>query len=267
MATSINPLRTAGLLAADGAALVLLRPDWAALARDLRQPHGWVAQVGADHAASTVAAAALWLCAALLALGFLLTALTVAPGRLGTLARRLAARVVPSVVLRIAGTTLGISIGLGVLSPALASAASTASTASTAGAVTIPPSPTSSSSVAGTAPSWPSWPSSADPSSPTSTSAPSWPVTPVIPVQPTVPAPVTTAPGSTPDATHLVRPGESLWTIAATALAAANPAHPVSDQQIATQVSAWYSANREVIGPDPALLHPGQQLLAPARTS
>ncbi len=75
-----------------------------------------------------------------------------------------------------------------------------------------------------------------------------------------------TQPGATPNATHVVRPGDSLWTIAAAALTAATPAEPVTDQQVAAQVGAWYGANHTVIGPDPALLHPGQQLLAPTRT-
>jgi nucleoid-associated protein YgaU len=57
----------------------------------------------------------------------------------------------------------------------------------------------------------------------------------------------------------LVRPGDSLWSVAARALgrAATTPA-------IAAAWPAWWAANRRVVGPDPDLIHPGQRLVPPA---
>ncbi|WP_143424926.1 LysM peptidoglycan-binding domain-containing protein [Geodermatophilus pulveris] len=56
----------------------------------------------------------------------------------------------------------------------------------------------------------------------------------------------------------MVRPGDSLWTITAQLL---------GEQATAEQVlDAWprlYAANRDVIGADPDLIHPGQELVLP----
>lgn len=57
---------------------------------------------------------------------------------------------------------------------------------------------------------------------------------------------------------YVVRPGDSLWAIAA--------AHLPADAEAADVAAAWprwYAANRQVVGPDPDLIHPGQVLLAP----
>jgi resuscitation-promoting factor RpfA len=247
MPESTQSLRNAALVAADVTALTFLifvRPDLPALATDLQRPHSWVTQVGTDGAAAALAGAALWLCAAWLGIGLAIALLAAAPGWLGSLARRLAARLVPGVILRLAGTTIGISITLGTLGPGLAAAASIAAPSVAASA---------SSSNA------PSWPISTP-------AAPSWPVS-AAPIEapiPPVPQPLTPL----PVAGHVVTPGESLWTIAASALSTASSsptsAQPVTDQQIAIEVSAWYGANRNLIGSDPSLLRPGQHLLAPS---
>lgn len=60
------------------------------------------------------------------------------------------------------------------------------------------------------------------------------------------------------DGHHVVRPGDSLWEIAAAHLGdRATPA------EIAAEWPRWYQTNRAVIGADPDLIHPGQALLAP----
>jgi nucleoid-associated protein YgaU len=60
----------------------------------------------------------------------------------------------------------------------------------------------------------------------------------------------------------VVRPGDSLWQIAATALPrAASPA------AVAQAWPRWWQANRSRIGPDPGLIRPGQRLVAPHPTS
>ena len=61
-----------------------------------------------------------------------------------------------------------------------------------------------------------------------------------------------------PAAPVLVRPGDSLWSIAAARLPAdAAPA----DVDLAWR--SWYAANADLIGPDPDLILPGQQLNPP----
>jgi nucleoid-associated protein YgaU len=55
-----------------------------------------------------------------------------------------------------------------------------------------------------------------------------------------------------------VRPGDSLWLITAHRLGPA--ADPTT---IAATWPRWYAANRAVIGPDPNLILPGQELTSP----
>jgi len=57
---------------------------------------------------------------------------------------------------------------------------------------------------------------------------------------------------------HVVRAGESLWSIATDALAPGATA-----AQVASTSASWYDANRAAIGPDPDLIRPGQPLMAP----
>jgi hypothetical protein len=56
-----------------------------------------------------------------------------------------------------------------------------------------------------------------------------------------------------------VRAGDSLWSIAAARLGP-----DATAAAIATQWPRWYAENRSVIGDDPTLILPGQQLRAPA---
>lgn len=58
--------------------------------------------------------------------------------------------------------------------------------------------------------------------------------------------------------TVTVRPGDTLWQLAADALPA-----DATTADIAVACHAWYSANRPIIGDDPDLLLPGQVLTAP----
>lgn len=58
---------------------------------------------------------------------------------------------------------------------------------------------------------------------------------------------------------HVVKTGESLWSIATGTLPPdATPA------RVARTSADWYDANRQTIGPDPDLILPGQHLAAPA---
>lgn len=56
----------------------------------------------------------------------------------------------------------------------------------------------------------------------------------------------------------VVRPGDSLWDIAADHLGA-----DATDWEIAESWPRWYAANRALIGADPAIIHPGTVLRAP----
>ena len=65
-----------------------------------------------------------------------------------------------------------------------------------------------------------------------------------------------------PERVVLVRPGDTVWDIAAASL------DPRADAaEVARAAHRWYLANREVIGPDPDLIHPGQRLVAPEGVS
>jgi nucleoid-associated protein YgaU len=77
-----------------------------------------------------------------------------------------------------------------------------------------------------------------------------------VPGRPPATLPTTGAPIAD---TVTVSPGDSLWTIAAHRLGPA-----ATDRQIAVAWPYWYRANRAAIGSDPALLHPGEQLVVPS---
>jgi outer membrane biosynthesis protein TonB len=85
---------------------------------------------------------------------------------------------------------------------------------------------------------------------PTSTALPDDPATPTLaaPIDPT-------------QTTHRVRPGDTLWALAAAQLpAGSSPAVITADWQ------HWYEANRAAIGADPDLLLVGEQLVIPQET-
>ncbi|WP_404388187.1 LysM peptidoglycan-binding domain-containing protein [Humibacillus xanthopallidus] len=65
-------------------------------------------------------------------------------------------------------------------------------------------------------------------------------------------------PGAAALDTVTVRRGDSLWSIAERHLGAA-----ATDAEVARTWPQWYAANREVIGDDPDLIHPGTQLVPP----
>jgi nucleoid-associated protein YgaU len=62
----------------------------------------------------------------------------------------------------------------------------------------------------------------------------------------------------------VVRAGDSLWAIAEASLRSAG--RPATDQQVAQAWPRWWAANREAVGDDPDLLHPGTVLRPPAAT-
>jgi hypothetical protein len=117
----------------------------------------------------------------------------------------------------------------------------------------------------------------ASPPQPTSPRGPASPPTAVVTSPPQSPPPPSTSPNrpqappparqsATPhlpaveprSQTVRVRPGDSLWLIAARRVGPA-PA----PAKVAAEWPRWYARNRTIIGPDPSLLLPGQQLTAP----
>lgn len=214
------------LVGIDIAALVGLRPQPAALVRDLSSPHAWVQSAGADAAAATLGEATLWLAAAWLALGLLAGALASAPGHIGRRAALLTRALLPDVLYRM--TVGATSAGL-VLAPVAGVGAFAAGGVAHA-----------SGSAAAQGPSIP---------------APAWPTS-----APDSAAPVAIHHPPPPKASAqagvvTVRPGDSLWRIAAARLVPT-----ASDKAITAGWRRIYQANRAVIGPDPGLIRPGQHL-------
>jgi hypothetical protein len=261
-------IRWTGLLTVDLTALLAGSPHWSQLAADLLGPHRWIDRVGTDEAALTLTTAALWCVALWLAVGLAALALATWPGLIGVTARRLAARLLPAVLLRaVAGMA-----GLGVLVAPIAPLAAGADT---------PPHPAPAASAVVRSPSWPTTPG--PPSGPRI----GWPTdhapTPGPPNSPRIGWPTDHAPAPRPprppdppthprsagrhadqalrpptDESVRVQPGDSLWLIAARRLGPA-----ATDEQIAANWPRWYAANRSLIGDDPSLIEPGQVLQAP----
>lgn len=60
----------------------------------------------------------------------------------------------------------------------------------------------------------------------------------------------------------VVRPGDTLWGIAASGLGP-----DADDAAVASEWPRWYAANRHVVGDDPDLIHPGDRLRPPGSDS
>jgi len=264
-------LTDAGVLA------VAAGPASAALTRP-----GTLRHADADHLAGSLAALGLCAAALWLGVGLLAGALALAPGAAGRVAAGVHRRLVPAVLRRlIAG-----GAGLGVLLAPVAAGAgpAVAHTPTSHPAVARARAGTAADAAAARSPSPapvppPLWPTSDDggetsdptPTPHTTTPGTTKPGTTTPPrttrtpthttPAPTTPAPTTSArTSSTPSAgTATVQPGDSLWLIAARRLGA-----DATDAQIADYWPQVYAANRRVVGADPDLVRPGQQLRLPA---
>lgn len=140
--------------------------------------------------------------------------------------------------------------------PPLVSAAAQSPTCGAAAADVAAPGP-ADAVPDGTAPAGPPSGASGDQSPP----APGW--TPTV-VPPALPAAgevalVTTTGSEHRDSVVVVRRGDTLWDITARHLG-----DGATDQDVAEQWPLWYAANRDVIGADPDLIHPGQRLVPPS---
>jgi hypothetical protein len=92
-----------------------------------------------------------------------------------------------------------------------------------------------------------------DTSPPRARTTPNEPIPAAEPAEPVAPLPV-----AEPSDAVVVRPGDTLWAIAARSLP-----RDASDAQIAAATRAWHDANRQVVGPDPHLIFPAQRLVPP----
>ncbi|GAA1686422.1 hypothetical protein GCM10009765_39880 [Fodinicola feengrottensis] len=169
---------------------------------------------------------------AVAAYGWWLTCLAVAtasvlPGPIGRATRAVQALVVPAAVRQLLVGTLGVGIVLAPLTPAAAAPAGTTA------AVLDPRGPDANQQ-------------SGFVSSPR-----------VSAVLPKMNAPTPRQPATTPPRTVVVRPGDSLWSIAAARLQ--HPSRPA----IAVEWPRWWAANRQLIGPNPDIIRPGQRLRPP----
>lgn len=238
-------LAVAPALLPAAAAVALLGTDAGpqVLVRRLRDPAAWLAS-GPDAALLDLLATSAWAALAWLALTVGLTALGAAPGRIGSLASASVRRVSPALLRRAAESMLCLGLVAGAVGGTAAAAAAT-STAHAAPATEGDPSDRD------LPPAGTDWPvaSAAEP-------APE-----PRPVPPREPGTGLLAPpprdAGQPEVI-VVRRGDSLWRLVESHLGpAASPA------AVAATWPRWYEANRSVIGDDPDLLLPGQQLRPP----
>jgi hypothetical protein len=71
-------------------------------------------------------------------------------------------------------------------------------------------------------------------------------------------------PGAAEAGGHVVVQGDCLWHLAEAGLRAEQGGVP-TDGEVAGAVHSWWTANADVIGPDPDLLLPGQLLRPPGQ--
>jgi hypothetical protein len=189
---------------------------------------------GPDPTATVVALAVLLAWAALgwLLLLVLLTLSGQLTGPVGRAGRALLQVAAPVAVRRAVALSLGLGVVLGGQAAASAAPAPAASASAPASAA---------------APDL-DWPGLAAAPAPTPPPAPT----------PTQPPPTQPPPTQAPPGAVVVRPGDTLWTLAASRLPPT-----ATTREVAAAWPAWWSANRTVIGPDPDLLRPGQSLQPP----
>jgi hypothetical protein len=257
-------IRSVAALSAVCACAWLTRPDIAALTAALGGGSREAAlRSGFDAALAPVAGVAVFGCLVWLGAALAVLLAGEAPGRFGAICRAAGAYVAPLAIRRLACVALGVGVAV---APATAFAAPTSQ----------PSAPVLSAQPALTAPEWPmstqpapAWPTSPAPASPTDATPTDMPPTDTTPPETaqTQPEPddpraadqANLPPGAQPTpGAATVRPGDTLWSIAAATLPADS-----SDGAIAAAWPAWYAANRDAIGDDPSLIRPGQVLQPP----
>jgi resuscitation-promoting factor RpfA len=245
----MNSCRWAAVLfATDVGALRLCSPSWPALVQDVRAPHRWAASVGADRMILVLAAAAVWLAAVWLGIGLLAAVCRALPGAAGRAADVLAHRTLPAALYRLCASTASVSVLLAPSTAGIAAVAAERPPGVTEVASALDPPP----------PAWPTGGPVPPPAWPQGTNAPATPPATPLPQVRTVPSAAQASEGPPAHIAVTVRPDDSLWLIAARRLGAG-----ATPSQIDVTWREWYAANRELIGADPNVIHPGQVLVAP----
>lgn len=225
-------LLTAVAMGLIATALASLTPPNGELVRVLAAPQRTVDSAGPDALVVATAGSLAWIVWTWGALGLILTATSALPGVLGTAAGLATQVLLPAGARRSAGLILG--LGLAISAPVAG--------------VAVPAPPAAAAASAGGVPDWPGEVVPA--AAPAPTSVPDWPAD----------APAVAERGS-----HVVVRGDCLWRIAEVRLRERAAISP-TDVEIARAVHAWWTANADVIGPDPDLLLPGQVLRPPEAT-
>lgn len=243
-------LARTGSGAAAAIALLLAAPSPAAARHDLS-----AASAAADQSAPLLAVVALtaWLLLGWLALTAALCLLAQLPGAAGHAAAGVVRGVAPGALRRLVAVGLGVTVAVGPVAPALA-APSAAAPAVVSVSLDWPGTGTAELD-------WPAAPAPpAPPAAPGPDAAPSVPE----PAAASQPAGVLGAPvvREAPAGAVVVRPGDTLWGLAESALRG-DSARPPTVPQVAAAWPAWWAANRDVIGEDPDLLLPGTVLRPP----
>ena len=188
-----------------------------------------------------------------LGLGFVLAALASLPGALGAAFDALARRLAPKAVRRAVALLLGTALTLAVPTAALAAGDPAPGARAAAGLSVTAPDP----GFRNTTPERPAA-STGAPSPGTAASAAPEPTTPAVVSSL---GPLGQHPHARGDAGGhvVVRRGDTLWDIAARHLGPG-----ATTAGIAHEWPRWHAANRELIGPDPDRIQPGQRLVPPA---
>lgn len=209
--------------------LLLAAPSPAAALRQLGEP-----APGDEVTAPLLALVSLvaWSLASWLGVVVALTAGAALPGHTGRLTRAVGRRIAPTAVRRVVAVALGMSAVAGVVGAPPAAAAP--------GFVSLLAAPS------------PDWAAAASPDL-------DW-----VGLEPAGAAIAPTGiPTPAPDPVGVVvQPGDSLWSIAADDLTR-SLGRPPSEADVARAWPAWWTANREAVGADPDLVHPGLQLSPP----
>lgn len=190
-----------------------------------------------------------------LAVGTAISALAALPGAFGAACAAVADRIAPAAVRKGIALVLGTAIAAAVAPGTAVAAVSASVSRQPAATRVVEPSPGASSSALPDPALRP--PGTGDP-------APDPGFRPLAPPAPPVDATLGPLDSSDPRARgaveeqYVVRRGDSLWHIAARHLGPW-----ASATSIAREWPRWYAVNRDVIGPDPHHIEPGQRLLPP----
>lgn len=230
------------------AAVLTLSPQWSDFPRAARNPAGWLTATGTDEAVAAVAGLIVWLLAGWVALALTLSVLAAFAGSGAYACRHFAEAMLPRSLRSLLITATATSLIVGPVASAGASPAALLAGPTPPKAVA-----TATVAVAAAAAAPIPWP--------VTSTAPGPPaIKPLPPAKPQGPGhQVRPHPAAEPRVT--VRPGDSLWLIAAHRLTESGTS--AEAEQIAQAWPRWYQANRSSIGEDPDLIRPGLKLLAP----